>query len=541
MVKVKNWNWRKFYIVMLFIMAVLVAGSFFLVKTHVYNPAQENGMKQVAPVSHEETTDGTDIYTFEFARLTPSTRNLLFNTNHQEVRVYMNKKMVYSTTKADSPFGHTTGAVWNQVDLPEREGQVQVMIKPVYASKRQSNCTFYQGNGVAMGNELLRSSFPAMLMCICIIMIGICMLCFWSFSGIHHKWMADMFHMGMLVCFMGVWSLGETQGFIYAVQNRVASSYLAYTYLMAIGILFVMFIHRFMNLHDIIPYRTLLTYGLLESVTCQILQFLNIRDMKETIILTHIMLIASVIYMLYGICMNLYLHCYVRRTIVNLIGFVVILITMSMDMYTYYDNRVNANQAGKFGILIYILMVGTETVREIRQHKEEEEHLQMYQEMAMKDMLTGCYNRNAYDEQVEHAADVKRLQVVAFDLNNLKHCNDTYGHQCGDKYLCDSASVIRKVYSKYGRVYRIGGDEFCVVTQGLSMKRLNELRLKLEQAEREYNQRKPEIQIAIACGCAMYDEKTDKTIEDIRMRADERMYEDKKDLKAKSDRIRRVL
>ena len=69
MVKVKNWNWRKFYIVMLFIMAVLVAGSFFLVKTHVYNPAQENGMKQVAPVSHEETTDGTDIYTFEFARL----------------------------------------------------------------------------------------------------------------------------------------------------------------------------------------------------------------------------------------------------------------------------------------------------------------------------------------------------------------------------------------------------------------------------------------------------------------------------------------
>ena len=56
-----------------------------------------------------------------------------------------------------------------------------------------------------------------------------------------------MFHMGMLVCFMGVWSLGETQGFIYAVQNRVASSYLAYTYLMAIGILVVMFIHRFMN------------------------------------------------------------------------------------------------------------------------------------------------------------------------------------------------------------------------------------------------------------------------------------------------------
>ena len=214
---------------------------------------------------------------------------------------------------------------------------------------------------------------------------------------------------------------------------------------------------------------------------------------------------------------------------------------MSLDMYSYYDNRVNANQTGKFGILIYTLLVGIETLRETRQHIDEEKQIEIYREMAMKDILTGCHNRNAYDESLERGMELKKSQVIMFDLNNLKFCNDTYGHQCGDKYLCDSAAIIRNVYGRYGNVYRIGGDEFCVITQGLSMKRLQDLQVRLTLAEREYNQRRPEVTIEIACGYASYDENCDKTIEDIRLRADARMYENKKELKGKSDRIRRVL
>lgn len=538
---IKNWSWKKTYIVMLIALTVLAVSSFLLVKTQVYNPARERGMTQVDPIACETEADGTDVYTFRFDRLTPSTRSLLFYTNHQEVRVSMNDAILYENTKVDSPFGHTTGAVWNQVEMPERPGTVKVMIMPVYESNRQINCTFYSGNGVELGYEIIRDSFPSMLMCMGIIVIGICMMGFWLFSGMWHKWPADVFYLGVIVWFMGVWSLGETQGFIYIVQNRVAASYMAYTCLMAIGILFVIFIHRFMHLQDRVPYMILLAYGMLETITCQLLQFFNIRDMKETVILTHIMIVASCVYMLYGICVNLYRHCYVRRTIVNGIGFAAILLTMALDMYSYYDNRVNANQTGKFGILIYIMLVGIETFRETRQHMDTQEHLQMYREMAMKDMLTGCYNRNAYDEQLESGGDPKWVQVVAFDLNDLKYCNDNFGHQCGDKYLCDSASIIRNVYGKYGAVYRIGGDEFCVITHGLSMKKLKELQVRLAQAQREYNQRRPEVGIEIACGYAIYDERWDRTIEDIRVRADARMYEDKKELKAKRDRNRRVL
>lgn len=534
-------NLKKPYLVLLLVIAILGISSFFFVKENRYNAAKGASMTVVEPTTHTRERDGTDIYTFEFVRLTPSNRSLLFYSYHQVVHVYMNNVMIYARTKTDSPFGHTTGAGWNQVDLPEKAGTVRIVVSSVYPGMKSANLVFYQGNGLSMGFGLIRDSFPAMVMCLIILVIGICLLCFWVFSGLHGKWPADVLYLGLLVLFMGIWSLGETQGVIYLLPNRVAASYTSYTCLMAIGFLFILFTHRFMHLHDKVPYCILMTYGMAEVIVCEVLQFLNIRDLKQTVIFTHILIVGSVAYMLFGICVNLHRHCYVRRTVVNSLGFVVLLVTMSMDMYTYYDNRVNANQAGKFGVLIYVILLGIETMRETRQNLDEEKHLQFYRDMAMKDMLTGCYNRNAYDEQIEHAADIRWSQIVTFDLNDLKLCNDTFGHQSGDKYICDSATIIRNVYGKYGKVYRIGGDEFCVVTHGLSMTRLYDLRARLEQAQREYNQRKPDVPVEIACGFAVYDETTDQTLEDIRLRADARMYEDKKELKAKSDRIRRIL
>ena len=51
--------------------------------------------------------------------------------------------------------------------------------------------------------------------------------------------------------------------------------------------------------------------------------------------------------------------------------------------------------------------------------------------------------------------------VVTFDLNNLKMCNDNYGHSSGDAYIIHSAHIIETTFDRFGKCYRIGGDEFC--------------------------------------------------------------------------------
>ena len=178
----KNLNGRKLYIVLLIVMMTLAISSFFLASATVYNPGNEKGLHRIDPFSVETQSDGSTQYLFTFSKLTPTTRSLLFYTNHQEVHVYMDDILIYANTKADSIFGHTTGAVWNQIAMPERSGNVKVVVTPVYPSVIQKTCEFYQGTGVAMGYAILKDSFPSMLMCIGIIIIGVCMLCFWGSS-----------------------------------------------------------------------------------------------------------------------------------------------------------------------------------------------------------------------------------------------------------------------------------------------------------------------------------------------------------------------
>ena len=58
------------------------------------------------------------------------------------------------------------------------------------------------------------------------------------------------------------------------------------------------------------------------------------------------------------------------------------------------------------------------------------------------------------------------------DLDNLKQVNDQMGHSWGDRLLCDMAEALMR-YRFGGTVFRIGGDEFVVVWQGLLRKTLS--------------------------------------------------------------------
>ena len=52
--------------------------------------------------------------------------------------------------------------------------------------------------------------------------------------------------------------------------------------------------------------------------------------------------------------------------------------------------------------------------------------------------------------------------VIVLDVNNLKQINDNLGHKAGDELICGAASCIRYAFSKYGKCFRTGGDEFIV-------------------------------------------------------------------------------
>ena len=169
-----------------------------------------------------------------------------------------------------------------------------------------------------------------------------------------------------------------------------------------------------------------------------------------------------------------------------------------------------------------------------RQKLEQEmETSRALRSMANTDSLTGVRNKHAYTEseaalnrQIQ-AGELEKLAVVVGDINGLKFINDTQGHAAGDQLIKDACALICE-YFKHGAVYRIGGDEFVVLLQGKGYDMLQETVRDLNRKVEE-NIEKHEVVVSIGCSVL---EPGDQQLRDVFERADQMMYERKKELKA---------
>jgi GGDEF domain-containing protein len=85
------------------------------------------------------------------------------------------------------------------------------------------------------------------------------------------------------------------------------------------------------------------------------------------------------------------------------------------------------------------------------------------QNKAYSDALTGAYNQFHLQANEDLFSKTDQIGVAYFDINSLQSVNDIMGHGAGDKVLCDFVRVLTTYYNK-SLVYRIGGDEFLVIT-----------------------------------------------------------------------------
>ena len=182
----------------------------------------------------------------------------------------------------------------------------------------------------------------------------------------------------------------------------------------------------------------------------------------------------------------------------------------------------------------------SEDMRHFAEHVIEAEHrADEANAAAMRDALTGVRNKRAYEKYTgkldwEIMDGDARFGIAMIDLNFLKKINDTYGHECGDAAIKSLCGMVCHIFS-HSPVFRIGGDEFVVILQdrdyndaellidGLQI-RLNRLRMNpgLKEWER----------VSAAIGYAEYDKRADQKADDVFRRADHRMYENKKKMKA---------
>ena len=164
-------------------------------------------------------------------------------------------------------------------------------------------------------------------------------------------------------------------------------------------------------------------------------------------------------------------------------------------------------------------------------------HLRNYttnmETLAYQDAMTKVKNPASYKLATENLEKqiregVARFAVVMFDLNRLKQINDRYGHKAGDQAIKIAAGLICRAFP-YSSVYRIGGDEFAVILQGVEYENRASLIMEFDKRVEE-NKAKAQAAyeaVSIARGISVYDPQVDSTYQQVFERADTEMYKKK--------------
>ena len=150
---------------------------------------------------------------------------------------------------------------------------------------------------------------------------------------------------------------------------------------------------------------------------------------------------------------------------------------------------------------------------------------------AETDQLTGLANRRLLLSDLENRieAEVPTL-LLLFDLDGFKSYNDAFGHPAGDALLHRLAGCLDVAAAPYGRAYRMGGDEFCVIADGnLDRGRVVSAALQALRDEGEG------FQISSAYGAALLPDEATELSEALRI-ADTRLYGNKDSRRASAGR-----
>jgi diguanylate cyclase (GGDEF)-like protein len=118
--------------------------------------------------------------------------------------------------------------------------------------------------------------------------------------------------------------------------------------------------------------------------------------------------------------------------------------------------------------------LGTRTVVSLTLHDELEETAALsVHEAALRDRLTGIYNRGVFDDRLRsELAFTKRhhspLSIILFDIDFFKTFNDQHGHQVGDAVLIAVAEQVQTTVRTEDTLARYGGEEFVVIARDTS-------------------------------------------------------------------------
>ncbi len=185
----------------------------------------------------------------------------------------------------------------------------------------------------------------------------------------------------------------------------------------------------------------------------------------------------------------------------------------------------------RYSVLVFSAVLTLATlIMFIVSHRRQVQEKLILENLSIHDPLTGVMNRRAFDLSAEHTLSriSKNGAVLLFlDIDFFKEVNDRFGHEAGDTVLKGFAAELTSLFGDIGTISRYGGDEFLVLTSGISHDdtdaKLAELQQRISNMKITDSTDTGNFRLSFSAGGALYPRNA-RTLKELKACADEALY-----------------
>lgn len=465
---------------------------------------------------------------------------LLFRSRNMFVDIYVNDILVSEDDREQSViFGTSPGSRWHMVALDSSNPSITIRLEgtPCYTNVNGLIDNIYAGSTRDVYRIITSERFAGFILSVFLQFIALVLICLYAY--VHKKFHIekDLLYLGEAALFSAQWASAESLVWQLFFGYSEVFHLLGYLSLIVVPIPFgLLGSYRFkkgrMKTFSRI-FSLVASINLLVTVPLHMLGIVEFHyTMKSTHILIVIMLpLIACLLLSYTHADNIKGH---RTLSYPAIIVLTISVLMALSKY-YFGTHGDYTLYIRIALLCFLFCLILYQLNQVADLFAKGLKSDMIHAMALTDYLTGLYNRTAFAEHKKlfYNAMIEQqipIGVIQFDVNNLKYMNDTFGHEKGDELIKLTAEGLKNSFQRFGRCYRMGGDEFLVVLTGNDPEADYRLGIQLLHSYcDEINQTNmSDFSFEVAHGFVL---SKGQVLEDVIKEADGKMYHNKRILK----------
>lgn len=467
---------------------------------------------------------------------------LVLYTIHEDIEVFLDDVSVYQYGQEQYEAGTLVGYGYHFVNLPNDYAGKEVKVVchiavdnaytrlqvPQICDGAKYLRQFVMDNKNDLAIDLFLLIFGLILMLVSVIFMA-------SNKEFFKLLCAGSFSVGV-----AVWGLCNHDLIILFTYEPRVKTFMEFGALFCAPIPFIMYfwrdMHEYYDKVTRIIYDAIVVIQIVFTVTAYMMDLLNIVHLPELLVGEHLILCLVILFMGILSARDIIRHQFRYKALffgmgVMLFAGILDIVRFNIKKYVTFNEQRFTSILG-LGTLLFVMGQIVDFCSGISHVLYENAKTETLEKLAYTDALTGISNRRRCEEELDRIDNEdKNYGILAFDLNNLKHTNDSKGHEQGDLLITEFAKILERIFGEIAVVGRMGGDEFIVIMADMDKIVLNTLLEKMKKQIEMTNEIHPELHMSVAYGFCRKDEYKGMDVKAVYRKADARMYDMKLSMK----------